>query len=502
MGVELNARVCDRARIARDSRFDGRFFIGVLSTGIYCRPICPSPTSRSINVRYFRSAEEAAAAGFRPCLRCRPESAPGTPAWNGTSTTVSRALRLISEGSLQDHGVAELSERLGVSARHLHRLFLTHLGASPIAVANTRRLLFAKQLISDTNLSMSQVAQASGFRSVRRFNDSIRRLYGRTPSDLRRLRPVVLRAREDEYVFHLPYSLPYDWESLLAFLGKRAIPGVEEVVSGAYRRTFAHRGQQGILEIRDEKSVQALEARIRFTEPLSLLPIVTRLREMFDLAADTVAIAEHFRRDPLLARLVKKYPGLRVPGAWDRFELAVRAILGQQVTVAGASTLAGRIAQKFGEPLSVPDTGGLTVVFPSARALAVARLEGMPRARAGAIRRLATAVVSGRINFGGSEEATMTSLTRMSGIGEWTAQYIAMRALRQPDAFPANDLVLLRAAGRGFPLTAAALRERGERWRPWRAYAAIYLWRAAADEADGAGGAEDLPAITARSARG
>jgi AraC family transcriptional regulator of adaptative response / DNA-3-methyladenine glycosylase II len=504
-GVELDARVCDRARLTRDSRFDGKFFIGVLSTGIYCRPICPARTARRVNVRFFRTAEEAVTAGFRPCLRCRPESAPWTPAWNGTSATVSRALRLISEGALQEHGIAELSERLGVSPRHLHRLFLTHLGASPIAVANTRRLLFAKQLISDTRLPMSRVALASGFRSVRRFNDSIRRLYGWPPSDLRRLRPVALRAREDEYVFHLPYRPPYDWESILAFLGRRAIPGVEEVVSGAYRRSFALEGQHGILEVRHEKRAPALEARILFPEPVSLLPIVTRLRDMFDLAVDTASIAEHFRHDPLLARLVKNYPGLRVPGAWDRFELAVRAILGQQVTVGGASTLAGRIAQKFGEPLSMPDAGGLIVVFPDARILASARLEGMPRARAGAIRRLAGAVVSGHIELGGSEEETITMLARMSGIGEWTAQYIAMRGLRQPDAFPASDLVLLRTAGRGFPLTAAALRERAERWRPWRAYAAIYLWRAAADETDEAhraGAAEDLPAIAAGSARG
>jgi AraC family transcriptional regulator of adaptative response / DNA-3-methyladenine glycosylase II len=479
--VELDARVCDRARLARDSRFDGRFFIGVTSTGIYCRPICPSPTAKRENVRYFRSAAEAVAAGFRPCLRCRPETAPGTPAWNGTSTTVSRALRLIAEGALQQLSVAGLSQRLGVSARHLGRLFRMHLGASPIAVAKAWRLHFAKQLISDTDLPMSRVALASGFRSVRRFNDSIRGLYGRTPSQLRRLRPVALRARSDEYVFRLPYRPPYDWESLLAFLAARAIPGVEEVVSGAYRRTFALRGRHGILEVRHEKSARALEARIRFSEPVSLLPIVTRLRAMFDLAADTSAIAQHFRRDLRLGRLVKKYPGLRVPGAWDGFELAVRAILGQQVSVAAASTLAGRLAQKLGERLSISDTGGLTLVFPTADAVAAAGLRGLPRVRARAIRSLAEAVLCGHVTFSGKEEATLASLARIRGIGEWTAQYIAMRALRQPDAFPASDLVLLRTAGEGRPLTDTALRKRSEGWRPWRAYAAVYLWRAAAD---------------------
>jgi AraC family transcriptional regulator of adaptative response / DNA-3-methyladenine glycosylase II len=426
--AELDARVCDRARLARDPRFDGRFFIGVLSTGIYCRPICPSPAARRENVRYFRSAEEAVAAGLRPCLRCRPETVPGTPAW---------------------------------------------------------RLHFAKQLISDTDLPMFRVALAAGFRSVRRFNDFIQKLYGRTPSELRRLQPVALRARPGEYVFRLPYHPPYDWDSLLAFLAGRAIPGVEEVVSGVYRRSFAFEGRHGILEVRHEKGLHALEARIRFREPLSLLPIVTRLRALFDLAAETSVIAGHFRRDLLLRRLVRKYPGLRVPGAWDGFELAVRAILGQQVSVAAASTLAGRIAQEFGERLSVADTGGLTLVFPGPEALAGAGLQGMPRARARAIRSLAEAVVSGGVAFSlfGTEETTLAGLARIRGIGEWTAQYIAMRALRQPDAFPSNDLVLLRTAGRGRALTAAALRKRAEQWRPWRAYAALYLWRAAADQA-------------------
>ncbi len=504
--MELDTRICDRARLARDARFDGRFFIAVLSTGIYCRPICPSPPARSRNVRYYRSAEEAAAAGFRPCLRCRPEAAPGTPAWRGTSATVARALRLITEGALQEENVAVLSERLGVSARHLHRLFVTHLGASPIAVARTRRLQFAKQLISDTSLPMSRVALASGFRSVRRFNDSIRSLYGRTPSQLRRLRPVSLKpsararpARQDEYVFRLPYRTPYDWESLLAFLKARAIPGVEEVVSGAYRRSFALQGRHGILEVRHEESARALEARVRFPEPQSMLPIVTRLRDMFDLAADTSAIAGHFRRDPLLGPLARRYPGLRVPGAWNPLELAVRAILGQQVTVAGASTLAGRIAQSLGEPLSLPDTGGLAVVFPTAAALAKARLPGMPRVRAGAIRSLARNFVSGRSSPDDSEEKILSDLARIRGVGDWTVQYIAMRALRQPDAFPASDLVLLRSAGGARPWTVRALEERAEEWRPWRAYAALYLWRSAADERDerGEGDARDAPALSA-----
>jgi AraC family transcriptional regulator of adaptative response / DNA-3-methyladenine glycosylase II len=489
--VKLDEEVCNQARLARDERFDGRFFIGVLTTGIYCRPICPSPTSRRRNVRFFDSAAAAVEAGFRPCLRCRPEVAPGTPAWFGTSTTVARALRLISEGALDGRGIEGLSGRLGVSSRHLHRLFLHHLGASPSAVAQTRRLHFAKQLISDTDLPMFRVAQASGFRSVRRFNDAIRALYGKTPSDLRRLRPVSSRARPDEYVFRLAYRPPYDWESMLLFLAARAIPGVEQVAHGAYRRSFALDGRHGILEVRHDETRRALEARVRFGEPLSLLPIVTRLRAMFDLAADPSAISRHFSRDLLLGPMVRRRRGLRVPGAWDGFELAVRAILSrgtagrlrQPVSVAAASTVAGQLARKFGERLSVSDPGGLTLVFPTPERLANASLAGIPRGRARAIRSLSRAVATGELTFSSEPDgATLSHLTRIPGIDEWTAQYVAMRALREPDAFPAGDLVLLRAAGNGRPLTANELGNRAEAWRPWRAYAAVHLWRQAAEE--------------------
>lgn len=489
--------MCDRARRARDSRFDGRFFIAVLTTGIYCRPICPSPTARRENVRFYGSVGEAVAAGFRPCLRCRPETAPGTAAWTGTLATVTRALRLIAQGTVQRQGVAGLSQRLGVSARHLHRLFRLHLGTSPLAVAKTWRLNFARELIAGTDLPMSRVALRSGFRTVRRFNDSIRRLYGRPPTALRRLPPLEWPARQDAYVLRLPYRPPFDWDSLLAFLAARAIPGVEEVVSGAYRRCFSQDGRHGILEVRNDRGLQVLEVHVRSAEPASLLPIATRLRSLFDLGADTVTIAEHLGSDPLLKPLVKRYPGLRVPGAWDGFELAVRAILGQQVSVAAASTLAGRLARRFGEPLSVPDTGGrggLAVTFPSARDLAVALLTGLPRMRAEAITSLARACLSGQVTLAGSDEAAVANLKRVRGIGEWTAQYIALRALGHPDAFPASDLILLRAARRGGRLTETALLERAEGWRPWRAYAAIYLWRSAALLT------ADVPRVVARSA--
>src|SRR5262245_8413997 len=336
--MQLTAAVCDRARIARDARFDGRFFIAVLSTGIYCRPICPSPHARRENVRYFESAAEAVAAGFRACLRCRPEAAPGTPRWKGTASTVSRALRLIEEGALQEQSLAELARRLGVSARQLHRLFAIHLGASPTAVAKTWRLNFARRLLCDTSLPMSRVAMSAGFRTVRRFNAEIREVYGRTPSELRR-RPNAVRAGCDDYVLRLPCRPPYDWESLLAFLEARAIPGVEEVVAGAYRRAFAQDGRRCVVEVRHDPRGRVVVARVRSAEPVSLLPIASRIRGVFDLAADVADVARDLRRDARLRPLVDRRPGLRVPGAWDPFEMAIRAILGESLAESRASEL-------------------------------------------------------------------------------------------------------------------------------------------------------------------
>lgn len=480
--LPLDTRSCERARLARDPHFDGRFFIGVTSTGIYCRPICPSPSAKRANVRYFPTAAAAAEAGFRPCLRCRPETAPGTPAWNGTSATVSRGLRLISEGALDEGSVDALSVRLGVSPRHLDRLFVRHLGASPVAVAQTRRLHFAKQLISDTGLPMAQVALASGFQSIRRFNEVFRRLYERTPSELRNLNQSAAPvATQGEYVFRLGYRPPYDWEALLGFLAARATPGVEQVVDGSYRRSIVFNGKHGLLNVRQLPRAHALEVRVRFPEPAGLLQIVTRVRAMFDLGADPAAIAQDLRRDALLAPLVKRHPGLRVPGAWNRFELAVRAVLGQQVTVRGATTLTGRLAQAYGEPLQFADSGGLTHVFPTPQALATAKFRGLPAARVRTIQSLAQVAADGELRLDGGlpDEGFLARFTQIPGIGAWTAQYVAMRAFNEPDAFPAADLVLLRAVAKGKLLTATALLKRAEHWRPWRAYAAMHLWRAA-----------------------
>lgn len=476
--MDLDWQVCSRARLSRDARFDGKFFIGVLSSGVYCRPICPARTAKESNVRYFPSAAAAAAAGFRPCLRCRPECSPGTPAWLGTPTTVSRALRLIAERGLEDGGVERLAEHLGVGSRHLRRLFLRHLGATPGAIAQTSRLQFAKSLIDQTGLPMSDVAQAAGFGCVRRFNAAIRQVYDRTPTQIRRLARHPAALPENHYLFRLRFRPPYNWPGMLAFLAPRATPGVEAVESGAYRRSISLDGHHGYLEVSPDAGCDGLALRVRFGNPRSLFFIIERVRAMFDLNADWAAIAESLRSDPGLAPSVEGAPGLRVPGCWNGFELAVRAILGQQITVKGATALAGRMARTFGTPFSAG--GGLTHLFPAPDVLADARIAaiGLPGARAETIRALARAVCEGRVRFDGVAGADdfMTRLCQIPGIGQWTAQYVAMRALGEPDAFPSGDLGLLRALNLK---SARELERRAEAWRPWRAYAALYLWKMA-----------------------
>ncbi len=478
--MNLDWQVCSRARLSRDPRFDGKFFIAVRGSRVYCRSICPAPTAKEENCSYFASAAAAAEAGYRPCLRCRPECSPGTPAWLGTSNTVSRALRLIGESGLEDGGVEVLAERLGVGSRHLRRLFLQHLGATPSAVANTRRMHFAKKLIDETSLPMSHVAQASGFGCVRRFNAAIRKTYHRTPTQIRRIAHQKTSFPGNQYVFRLGFRPPYQWENMLTFLAARATPGVEEVAEGRYRRAISLQGNDGYFEVSLDQKHEALSVHIQFDDSRALFLIIERIRRMFDLNADWQPIALRLRTDPSLARRVKQVPGLRVPGCWNGFELTIRAILGQQITVKGATALAGRIVSAFGRPF--PATGGITHIFPSPEVLADANLAsvGLTTARAETIRALARAVCEGRIGFEGvvDSDAFLARLCEIPGIGPWTAQYVAMRALGEPDAFPSGDLGLLRA------LNVDGVRElerRSQAWRPWRAYAAMYLWNSASD---------------------
>ena len=477
--------VLERARLSRDPRFDGKFFIAVTSTGIYCRPICPaSPSPRRGNVRYFISAAAAAEAGFRPCLRCRPEAAPGTPAWLGTSAVVRRALRLINEGALDDVRVSEFAARVGVGARHLDRLFLQHVGASPLAVAQTRRLHFAKRLIDESDLPMTQIALAAGFGSLRRFNDAFQKAYRRPPRELRReRREPPLRGTGEEVSLALSYRPPYDWNHLRDFLALRATPGVERVDAQSYGRLIRTDGGHAVIQVQPLQGRDALQLRVQGAPAAALFQIATAARRVFDLSADPELLMRGLEADPLLRPLVRRRPGIRIPGTWDAFECAVRAVLGQQVTVAAGRTLAGRLVARAGEPVATAVTG-LDRLFPSPQALAAANLDGLglTGARIAALQSLANAVIAGRVAFDRPADEVVVRLVELPGIGEWTAQYIALRALGEPDAFLSADLILRRmAAADGVALTAKELDRRAEGWRPWRGYAVMHLWCAAND---------------------
>jgi AraC family transcriptional regulator of adaptative response / DNA-3-methyladenine glycosylase II len=497
--MTLDPAICYEALKSRDRRFEGRFVVGVRTTGIYCRPGCPAKTPRRDHVRFYATPAAAEEAGFRPCLRCRPETAPDLASWRGTSNTVSRALALIADGGLDggEAGVDALADRLGVGGRQLRRLFQQHLGASPIAVAQTRRVLLAKQLIHETRMSMVDIAMASGFGSVRRFNETFQRLFDRPPAALRRQNAVADEALAGDVTLKLAYRPPYDWPAMIAFLAERAIPGVETVSCGRYARTLKIGDSAGVVVVEPETR-DRLRVSAHFPDLRVLPEVIRRVRRVFDLAADPQAIGAHLSVDPLLAPLVAARPGLRTAGAWDGFELAVRAVLGQQVTVVGARTLAGRLAAAFGEEVDDPMARelGLSRLFPDPARLVgrdIAAI-GMPRARGAAIAGLAEAAHADKRLFevGGTLEEATARLTALPGIGEWTAQYIALRAFREPDAFPHADLGLLRAMAdsEGRRPSPAELLARAEAWRPWRAYAAQHLWAQGASHGEGRGDRE------------
>ncbi len=486
--MEIDRESCLAAFLGRDRRFAGRFYAGVTSTGIYCRPGCPAPLPRPRNVRFFRCAAAAEEAGFRACLRCRPETAPGTPAWTGTSATVARALRQIEAGLADDAPLGALAARLGVGERHLRRLFGEHLGASPVAIARTRRLHFARRLLDDTSLRMSDVALAAGYSSVRRFNEAMRAAFGVSPTKLRR--SATTATDRAGISLSLPFRPPFDGGFLLAFLAARAVPGVEAFSDGVYRRTAELGGSVGIVEARVDGSRGILSLRLQGLGPASALEASRRAARLFDLDADPGTIATHLAADPLLAPLVARRPGLRVPGAWDAFETAVRTILGQQVSVKAARTLAVRLASKFGRPLPAGMAReGLSLLFPRPEELAEADVAsiGLPSRRAETIRFLSREVALGRIDLGpaASLDEAEKRLAGVPGIGPWSAQLIALRALGEPDALPAGDLGLRKALAHGAVLPSiAAVESRARAWRPWRAYALIHLWTELASRED------------------
>ncbi|HET7268252.1 MAG TPA: AlkA N-terminal domain-containing protein [Oleiagrimonas sp.] len=478
--LELDTRVCEQARTTRDARFDGLFFVGVTSTGIFCRTVCPAPPAKSKHVRYYASAAAARAAGLRPCMRCRPEWAPGATSWRLGNELVAGALRLIDDGLLDAAPVAALAERVGVGERQLRRLFADALGATPQQVAATRRLLFAKQLLGDTALPITDIGLAAGYRSVRRFNTAFRDSYGMAPRELRRAR---VAAAAGELRLRLAYREPYDFEGLLAFFARRALPGVETVDEHGYQRHFVCDGEAGTLRVTRSATGPALDLRVRHPSVRALPDIVARVRRLFDVDADAQAIADVLGRDRMLAKLLHRHPGVRLCGGWSGFEMAVRAVLGQQVSVAAARTLAVRVVECWGMPVATDAEAG-AFAFPTPDALADADLGsvGLTRARAQTIRTVAQAVVDGRVDFRPEQglDAFVQTWTALPGIGPWTAHYIAMRGLGHPDAFPAADLILRRVAGADAgPLSTRELERRSQAWRPWRAYATLLMWRAA-----------------------
>jgi AraC family transcriptional regulator of adaptative response / DNA-3-methyladenine glycosylase II len=475
--MSLDAELCYRSMHARDSRFDGVFFVGVTSTGIYCRPICPTRLPRRQNCLFFANAASAEREGFRPCLRCRPELAPGLAPMDAVGRVSAMAVARIEAGALNEAGIESLAAELGLSGRQLRRSIERAYGVAPVELAQTRRLLLAKQLLTETRLKVADVAFASGFSSLRRFNHLFRSRYRLSPTALRRSRNIAVGG--DTVTLRLAYRPPLDWSALLGFLVGRGAAGVEAIEGQRYLRAVRLGGHAGWIAAAPLFNEAALQLEVASTLLPVLTPLLARLRRLFDLDANPQAIAEHLSRDPRLGLSLSRRPGLRVPGAFDGFELALRAVLGQQISVKAATTVFGRFAGAYGEALATPFPG-LTHTGPRAVAIAAASLEqitalGLTRARALTVQGLARAVCSGtvRLEPSVSVDEAVAALKELPGIGDWTAQYVAMRALRDPDAFPASDLGIYRSLGVSKPREALAA---AEAWRPWRAYAVMHLW--------------------------
>jgi AraC family transcriptional regulator of adaptative response / DNA-3-methyladenine glycosylase II len=476
--------LCYQAMQSRDGRFDGWFFVAVTSTGIYCRPSCPASPPKRANVRFYPSAAAAQGAGFRACKRCRPDATPGSPDWDIRADLVGRAMRLIQDGVVDREGVTGLARRLGFSERHLHRQLVAEVGAGPIAVARAQRAQTARILLETTDLPVSDVAFAAGFASVRQFNDTIREIFAVTPTDLRRGGKAEQASAPGTIAVRLPYRAPIDLPAMFGFLAQRAVPGVEEWDGTAYRRSLDLPHGPAVVALAAPPAPKRgevpryVQCTLRLTDVRDLPVAVQRCRRLLDLDADPVAVAAALGPDPLLGPLVEASPGLRVPGHVDGAELAVRAVLGQQVSVAAARTLAGRLVARYGTELADP-VGAVTHLFPEPVMLANADLSGlgMPGGRLRALTALTTALAKGDLELdpGADRTAVQQQLLDLPGIGPWTASYIAMRALGDPDVFLPTDIGVRNALRKldQDPETAAEL---AERWRPWRSYALLHLW--------------------------
>jgi AraC family transcriptional regulator of adaptative response / DNA-3-methyladenine glycosylase II len=498
---DLNFDQCYSAVASRDARFDGLFIVGVRTTGIYCRPSCPTPiTPKRENVQFYVCAAAAQLAGFRACKRCRPDAIPGSPEWDTRADLVGRAMRLIADGSVDRDGVAGLARRLAISERHLHRILVEAVGAPPLALARAQRAQTARVLVETTELAFGDIAFAAGFPSIRQFNETIREVFAATPSTLRGAKRLGQATEAGSLTVRLPLRRPYDADAVLGWLGNRAVAGIEEVDGGSYRRTLTLPGGAGTVTLKPSASPGASAgARTRRGTPASnevdhvlatfrlgsiadLPAAVARSRRLLDLDAAPESFGSVLGADEVMGRLVRSRPGLRAPGAVDGAEWAVRVILGQHISVRAARTVTGRLVSLYGKPLDRPD-GALTHAFPPPETLAEADLEplGLTKARAAAVRNLAGQLAGGELvlDVGADRREAEERLLAIPGVGPWTVAHVALRSLGDPDAFPAGDLGLQLAATRlGLADHAAALTRRANRWRPWRGYAAHYLWEA------------------------
>lgn len=456
-----------KAMLARDHRFDGKFFIGVKTTGIYCRPICPAKPKKE-NVEFFADASLAQKAGYRPCLRCRPESAPQSGAWLGTSAVVQRALRLIASRQFIEMNEDRFAEQFGMSARHLRRLFEEEIGLTPKQIASNNRLGFARKLIVETKLSMTAIAGEAGFNSLRRFNDAFLKQFKRSPTQLRK--EQASKDSSEGLELSLSFRPPYDWSSILGFYKSHAIPGIEVVKDNSYSRIFEIHGQVGWFEVTPSKNEAQLSLRVVMENPQHLFEVMTRVRKMFDLDSDPLLIEESFKQSKLLSRLYKKTPGLRLPRAWDAFETSICSILGQLVSVKQANRLSEQLVQAYGEEVVHPVSGEKVKLFPCAKVLASASLNEVKTTliRKQTIREFCQKKIN--LSQAQDPESFRHQLLQVKGIGAWTAEYISLRALGDTDAFPKTDLILKRALQLHPRLDLELI-------KPWRSYAAMYLWK-------------------------
>lgn len=469
----LDTETCRKARLSRDPRFDGEFFLAVTSTGIYCRPVCPARSPREDNVRYYRTAAEANQKGFRPCLRCRPESAPSSPAWQGTSTTVARAMQMINEGALNQQTMEQFAARLGVGERYLRKLFHTKVGVSPSAVAQTQRLHFAQKLLAETDLPVTDIAFASGFGSVRRFNSATHDAFGRTPGQLRHGRKTVSN-QKGAIDLKMSYRPPYDWSAILDFHRRHTVDGIESVEGNCYQRSIHMHGQSGMMRILPDASRNALRLHLYLPDTQYLVGFVERVRQMFDLDANPGNIAATLGKDPLLAELLKQTPGIRSPQHWSPFESCIRAVVGQQVSIAAARKVCARLVKSCNNHFTLD--GETHLLFPTP--LQLSNLSDaelpMPVSRKQTLRSVCEFFEQ---RGPGITKNCIEALLKLKGIGPWTCAMVNMRGFGDPDVFPPRDLVLIKAMEVQNPTTRSSLEQRLQEWRPWRSYAANLLWR-------------------------